>query len=87
VAAWRAWLETQGVMFSVELDLDMMMLRAFPAAYGLASGVDEPEAGADYRKAVFGEKGDIVPARACRPRACSNSRALEPGCRPRHSAF
>ena len=32
---WRKWLAKQGVFFSYPLDLDMMMVRAFPEAYGV----------------------------------------------------
>lgn len=32
---WLPWLETQGVFFSTPLDLDFMMLDAFPEAYGM----------------------------------------------------
>lgn len=35
IGLWLRWLVTQRVFFSYPLDLDMMMLRAFPAAYGV----------------------------------------------------
>lgn len=60
----RDWLASQhNVFYSTELDLDMMMLQAFPAAYGEVAGVDASAvpAGA-YKTSVFGEKGAGVVA-------------------------
>lgn len=58
---WRAWLVERGVFYSMDLDLDMMMLRAFPAAYGEVAGVDEVSVipGASV-KSVFGDNGANV---------------------------
>ena len=56
VGKWMGWLGGQGVFFSHPLDLDMMMLRAFPEAYGVETtfGLEEIDALED---SVFGEKG------------------------------
>lgn len=59
---WRDWLEQQGVFFSVQLDLDMMMVQAFPDAYGEVSGVTAFDPTDDYQEAVFGKSGAGVAA-------------------------
>jgi putative ATP-dependent endonuclease of the OLD family len=54
IRLWRRWLAKHGVMFSYPLDLDMMMIRAFPDAYG----VPDAEVSADTAKlesSVFGK--------------------------------
>lgn len=69
-AAWRAmpqpeitalyeWLKKQGVHFSLTLDLDMMMLKAYPQKYQSISNVaDGSELNAqDYEISVFGKAG------------------------------
>jgi len=57
IRRWRAWLQERGVTFSYPLDLDMMMLRAFPDAYGVFdSKVPEGEEKRDaLRASVFGK--------------------------------
>lgn len=62
IAKWLAWLRVQGVFYSADLDLDMMMLRAFPDQYGKVSEIDSPKEGANYQKSVFGEAGAGVAA-------------------------
>lgn len=57
IASWIEWLRDQRVFYSRELDLDMMMVQAFPAAYGEVADVAEPKAASAYKKAVFGEAG------------------------------
>lgn len=59
VAGWIAWLRTQNLFYSAELDLDMAMLQAFPAAYGKIAEVDPLKvvAGASV-KSVFGKDGE-----------------------------
>lgn len=57
IRLWREWLENRTVYFSYPLDLDMMMLRAFPEAYGVPEAdvpEDEDELDA-LRSAVFGK--------------------------------
>ncbi|MDA5558694.1 ATP-dependent nuclease [Shimia sp. MMG029] len=69
-SAWRAldaievnkryaWAKERGAHFSLPLDLDMMMLKAFPQQYQLISNIaDGSELKAqDYEKSVFGEAG------------------------------
>lgn len=60
----RNWLASHhNVFYSTELDLDMMMLQAFPAAYGEIAGVDASAVTAEaYKTSVFGEKGAGVVA-------------------------
>lgn len=62
LSGWVSWLEQQGVYFSRDLDLDMMMVQAFPTAYGDVSGVTAADAADDYRAAVFGKSGAGVAA-------------------------
>lgn len=56
---WRNWLQTQNVFFSSPLDLDMMMLQAYPDAYAAISDIDPTmvEAAEEYKAAVFGKGG------------------------------
>jgi putative ATP-dependent endonuclease of OLD family len=54
IRLWRRWLAKQRVFFSYPLDLDMMMLRAFPAAYGVADAV-VPEEIDTLAISVFGK--------------------------------
>lgn len=57
IRRWRRWLRDCGVYFSYPLDLDMMMLRAFPDAYGVMDAQvpeDEKELKA-LRASVFGK--------------------------------
>lgn len=55
IKLWRQWLREQGIYFSTELDLDMMMLQAFPTTYGAISGVSRTKKTTDYANTVFGE--------------------------------
>jgi putative ATP-dependent endonuclease of the OLD family len=50
---WGKWFADQGVFYSHPLDLDMMMLRSFPNAYGLVAGKGYEEQALE--KAVFGK--------------------------------
>ncbi|WP_426046176.1 ATP-dependent nuclease [Brevundimonas sp. TWP3-1-2b1] len=63
LAAKRGWLRARGVFYSEALDLDMMMLQAFPGAYGEVADVN-PESirGDAYLQTVFGESGANVAA-------------------------
>lgn len=56
IGKWTKWLEEQGVYYSYPLDLDMMMVQAFPDAYG-AKEVDVPGSMEKIYTSVFG-KGD-----------------------------
>jgi putative ATP-dependent endonuclease of the OLD family len=56
---WFARLEKQDVFFSSPLDLDFLMLIAFPKAYRLAENELEKPRG-DALKAVLGKNHDIV---------------------------
>lgn len=60
ITARYNWVKAQGVHFSLMLDLDMMMLKAYPQQYKSISNVtEESELNAqDYEKAVFGKAGD-----------------------------
>jgi putative ATP-dependent endonuclease of the OLD family len=56
IRLWRRWFRKKRVYFSYPLDLDMMMLRAYPDAYG----VPDAEAPDDLEKleaSVFGKGG------------------------------
>ncbi|MBU2960268.1 AAA family ATPase [Citreicella sp. C3M06] len=57
---WYAWVRANGVHFSLPLDLDMMMLKAFPEQYRSISGVkDASELNAsDFVESVFGKAGN-----------------------------
>jgi putative ATP-dependent endonuclease of OLD family len=53
IRKWREWFAKQCVFFSYPLDLDMMLLRAFPEAYGVPDA-DVPDKLAKLRAYVFG---------------------------------
>ena len=59
LAGWITHLRKQNVFYSSDLDLDMAMLQAFPAAYSKIAGVDPATvvAGAAV-KSVFGKEGE-----------------------------
>lgn len=57
IASWIAWLRERNVFFSRDLDLDMMMVKAFPDAYGEVAAVEAPKAAQEYKVAVFGDSG------------------------------
>lgn len=59
IRLWRKWLARQGVFFSYPLDLDMMMLRAFPSAYGV-NDVDVPDNQDSLLTSVFGEGSGLT---------------------------
>jgi putative ATP-dependent endonuclease of OLD family len=54
IRRWREWLAERGVFFSYPLDLDMMMVRAFPEAFGV-DGADVPEDADALETSVFGK--------------------------------
>jgi putative ATP-dependent endonuclease of OLD family len=54
IRRWRKWLADRGVFYSYPLDLDMMMVRAFPAAYGV-DDADVPEDTNALETSVFGK--------------------------------
>lgn len=43
VDRWIEWLETQGVFHSAPIDLDYLLMRSFPAAYGVPDEADRAE--------------------------------------------
>jgi putative ATP-dependent endonuclease of OLD family len=56
---WFARLEEHGVFFSSPLDLDFLLMIAYPAAYDVEDDdLDEPDE--DSLKAVLGKKHDVV---------------------------
>jgi putative ATP-dependent endonuclease of OLD family len=56
---WFSRLENYGVFFSSPLDLDFLMITAYPKAYGLGEDeLEEPDE--DALKAVLGKKHDVV---------------------------
>lgn len=59
IAARYEWLKSQGVHFSKPLDLDMMMLKAYPQQYQSISNLTEASelTATDYEKSVFGNAG------------------------------
>lgn len=58
IRRWLTWLETFRVYFSGPLDLDFLMLAAYPAAYRvLEDGMRGPSGRGDPREAVLGEDG------------------------------
>lgn len=64
ILAWKSWFEEFGVFMSAELDLDMLMLQAFPAAYKTppqgARGPrnpDDPDVISKAAKEVVGDEG------------------------------
>jgi putative ATP-dependent endonuclease of OLD family len=54
IRLWRRWLSRHGVLFSYPLDLDMMMIRAFPDAYGVPDA-DAPDDEDELETSVFGK--------------------------------
>jgi|GEM_PF-66167 len=54
IRRWRRWLKEHGVFFSYPLDLDMMMMRAFPDAYGVPE-TQVPDDAAALHTSVFGK--------------------------------
>lgn len=54
VSQWKNWFSNHGVYFSFPVDLDMMMLRAFPAAYGV-SDAEVPDKMDKVSASVFGQ--------------------------------
>ncbi len=58
---WLPWLEQQGVFFSTPLDLDFMMIEAFPDAYGVIDIIDLDMPDAQTAAAVLGKShGDFA---------------------------
>ena len=57
---WYSWVKSNGVYFSLSLDLDMMMLKAFPKQYQSISSIkDDSKLNADdYVESVFGKAGN-----------------------------
>ena len=56
---WFARLEEHGIFFSSPLDLDLLMMAAYPKAYDVEDGdLEEPDQ--DALKTVLGKKHDIV---------------------------
>jgi putative ATP-dependent endonuclease of OLD family len=54
ITRWRDWLADRGIFYSYPLDLDMMMVRAFPDAYGVDQG-EAPEDAKQLEISVFGK--------------------------------
>jgi putative ATP-dependent endonuclease of OLD family len=54
IRLWRRWLAGKGVFFSYPLDLDLMMVRAFPEAYGVDQAKTPKDTDA-LEKSVFGK--------------------------------
>jgi putative ATP-dependent endonuclease of the OLD family len=54
IRRWRDWLAERRVFYSYPLDLDMMMVRAFPEAYGVYE-VEVPENTDTLQTSVFGK--------------------------------
>ncbi|WP_164850560.1 ATP-dependent nuclease [Sinorhizobium medicae] len=55
---WTKWLRANNIFYSSPVDLDMMMLKAFPAAYVPEVAFDANKVvRAKLKKSVFGEKG------------------------------
>ena len=58
VKSWVQWLRSQWVFYSTYLDLDMMMVEAFPKAYSPSRNFDEARDDPEkIAKAVFGANG------------------------------
>ncbi len=59
ITARYEWLKRQGVHFSLPLDLDMMMLKAYPQQYQSISSITKTSElnAQDYEKSVFGKAG------------------------------
>ncbi|WP_234033255.1 ATP-dependent nuclease [Erythrobacter rubeus] len=60
IRLWRKWMTDRGVHYSYPLDLDMMMVRAFPDAYEV-EGMGDPDDLEKLLASVFG-KGDGMEA-------------------------
>jgi putative ATP-dependent endonuclease of OLD family len=54
---WVKWLRANNIFYSSPLDLDMMMLKAFPEAYVTNPAYDATADNSKLSKAVFGEAG------------------------------
>jgi putative ATP-dependent endonuclease of OLD family len=54
IRRWREWLAEHSVFFSYPLDLDMMLIRAFPDAYGVGDA-EVPEDTDRLEASVFGK--------------------------------
>lgn len=54
IAKWRSWLAERNVFYSYPLDLDLMMLRSMPDAYGVAE-VEAPDDLDTVLTSVFGK--------------------------------
>ena len=54
IRRWREWFADECVFFSYPLDLDMMLLRAFPGAYGVPDA-DVPAKLAKLKASIFGK--------------------------------
>lgn len=59
ITARHEWLKSHGVHFSLPLDLDLMMLRAYPQQYQSISSVADTSdlTATDYEESVFGKAG------------------------------
>ena len=54
---WVKWLRSSNIFYSSPLDLDMMMLKAFPAAYVPDTTFDATKVDKKVKKSVFGDSG------------------------------
>lgn len=54
IATWRRWFKKRSIYYSYPLDLDLMMMRAFPKAYRVEKA-DEPEDVDAVARAIFGK--------------------------------
>lgn len=54
---WTKWLRSKNIFYSSPLDLDMMMLKAFPAAYSPDVVFDASKVDKKLKQVVFGESG------------------------------
>jgi putative ATP-dependent endonuclease of the OLD family len=68
IRLWRKWLAEKGVLFSYPLDLDLMMVRAFPEAYGV-DNADVPEDTDALEKSVFGKGPGLIAYKEKAPEA------------------
>ncbi|EAQ27482.1 ATP-dependent nuclease [Roseovarius sp. 217] len=57
---WYVWVKSNGVYFSLALDLDMMMLKAFPKQYQSISSIKDTSTlnADDFVASVFGKAGN-----------------------------
>lgn len=60
ITARHGWLKNHGVHFSLPLDLDLVMLRAYPQQYQSISSVADTSdlTATDYEESVFGKAGE-----------------------------